>query len=114
MLVGSASMVLSVLLIPYFLGQLRRPGLLSVLAWVNVVLNLALALWAIPPWAESGAALAVVGAQLVGTLLAFVIYLRLADTPLSCATAPRGSDISRAVGEVRAMLGWRRASEHVS
>ena len=39
------------------------PGPTAVLAWVNVVLNLALALWAIPPWAETGAALAVVGAQ---------------------------------------------------
>ena len=72
-----------------------------------MVLNLALALWAIPPWAETGAALAVVGAQVLGTLLAFVLYLRLANTSLLSATAPRGSDVSRALEQVRAILESR-------
>src|SRR5439155_13131592 len=54
--VGSVVMIVPTLLVPYFLGQLRRPGLLSTLAWVNVVINSSLAFWLVPKHADVGAA----------------------------------------------------------
>lgn len=93
LLIGSAIMVIPTLLTPYFLGQLGRPGLLSLLAWMNVVVNALLALWLVPGYAERGAALALVATQFFGTAILLVLYTRYGDTRMNRAILVRGYDI---------------------
>ena len=67
----------ALLLDTYFLNQLRRPGMLSIVAWVNALISLTLALLFIPAFAERGAALALVFTQTFGAMIYFALYLRL-------------------------------------
>jgi O-antigen/teichoic acid export membrane protein len=100
--IGSVVMIVPTLLVPYFLGQLRRPGLLSALAWLNVVVNTGLALWLVPQHAERGAAFALVGTQLVGTGIVLAIYLRSARTTVQRAVFVKRDDIEA----MRRRLDW--------
>lgn len=77
LLPGVAFMGAALLLDTYFLNQLRRPGMLSIVAWVNALMSLTLALLFIPAMAERGAALALVFTQIVGACIYFALYLRL-------------------------------------
>jgi len=69
-----------VILAVYFLGQLRRPGLLSIFSWLNALITLALSLAFIPKLAESGAALALVMGQLLSGICIFIFYMRRTQT----------------------------------
>src|SRR5207245_2573871 len=69
LLVGSAVQTVPMLLASYFLGQLRRPLLLSFLAWLNAIINVVLLLAFVPAGAEIGAAAAIVATQIIGTLI---------------------------------------------
>jgi O-antigen/teichoic acid export membrane protein len=80
LLPGVAFMGAALLLDTYFLNQMRRPGMLSIVAWVNALISLTLALLFIPALAEKGAALALVCTQILGALIYFVLYLRLSRT----------------------------------
>ena len=55
---GTTAVGITRLLTPYFLGQLQRPGLLSALAWVNVVINIIACWLLIPTLSVNGAAIA--------------------------------------------------------
>lgn len=91
--VGSMIMIVPTLLVPYFLGQLRAPGLLSVLAWINVVINTSIALLLIPRYGETGAAISLVLTQLLGTALALGVYLRRAGTTFAGAILVQPRDV---------------------
>jgi hypothetical protein len=82
------------MLSPYFFGQLRRPGLLSTLAWLRVLLALALSLVFIPPLAEIGSALAMASADVCATVVLLLIYARMTATPLAEALLPQWATIS--------------------
>jgi O-antigen/teichoic acid export membrane protein len=94
LLLGSAVQTVPMLLASYFLGQLRRPLLLSFLAWLNAVINLVLLVALVPAGAEIGAAAAIVATQIIGTIVVFTLYLRMANTDLLSAVALRSDDIA--------------------
>ena len=107
LLLGGIVMSPCLLLVPYFLGQLRRPGLLSILAWINVLINLALAVLLVPVLAEIGAAVALVLTQVVGTAIVFAFYLRAAQTSLARATWLQCEDVALILHQVRALRSER-------
>jgi len=69
-------MAVSLLLATFFLAHLGRPGLLSILALVNLALNAALSFALIPHFGALGAATAVAITQVIGTLVVLILYLR--------------------------------------
>jgi O-antigen/teichoic acid export membrane protein len=94
LLISLVASVVPAMLSPYFFGQLRRPGLLSTLAWVRVLLALALSLVFIPPLAEIGSALAMASADVCATVVLLLIYARMTSTPLAEALLPQWATIS--------------------
>jgi O-antigen/teichoic acid export membrane protein len=94
LLIGSAVQSIPVILATYFLVQLRRPGLLSLYAWANVVLNLLLLLTLVPAGAEVGAATAMLITQATGTALILRLYLRAARTDLASVLLLRRGDVT--------------------
>jgi O-antigen/teichoic acid export membrane protein len=74
LLVGALFLSVSLLLDAYFLNQLRRPGLLSILAFVNAGLSIVLGFLLIPAFREQGAAVAVAATQIIGTAIYLAIY----------------------------------------
>jgi O-antigen/teichoic acid export membrane protein len=107
LLISAPLAVVPALLSPYFLGQLRRPGVVSLAAWGRVGLALVLSLWLAPPFAGVGVALALVMADLVWTAMMLRLYVRLAATPLSSVVIPRANDIALLFGRARALLQGR-------
>jgi O-antigen/teichoic acid export membrane protein len=82
LLPGTAAMSVPTLLTAYFLTTVRRPGLLSILWWLNASINIILSLLLIPRLAESGAALAMTISQIFGTSCVLILYLRASQTPI--------------------------------
>lgn len=80
LLPGVAFMGAALLLDTYFLNQLHRPGLLSIVACINALVSLTLALLFIPALAETGAAIALVLTQILGAIIYFTLYIRLSRT----------------------------------
>src|SRR5882724_12793852 len=56
LLVGSAFVALSLLLDAFFINQLHRPGLVSIVVWFKFLVGLILALLLIPKFGARGAA----------------------------------------------------------
>jgi O-antigen/teichoic acid export membrane protein len=107
--IGSVVMIVPTLLTPYFLGQLGRPGLLSVLAWVNVIVNGSLAFWLVPSHAEVGAAIALIATQLLGTAVLLTLYIRYAETSVMRAIVVRSYDIGTMVRQLGDLVRVRGA-----
>ena len=107
LLPGVAFMGAALLLDTYFLNQLHRPGLLSIVAWVNALISLTLALLFIPALAERGAAIALVLTQIIGALIYFALYLRLAGARPVEMFFINGDDLKLLREQVATMLGWR-------
>ncbi|MBV9577684.1 MAG: oligosaccharide flippase family protein [Chloroflexi bacterium] len=82
LLISLLASVVPALLSPYFFGQLQRPGLVSTIAWLRVLLALALSLVFIPPVAEIGSAIALATADVCATVLLLLIYARLTASPI--------------------------------
>ncbi len=104
MLIGGAATVVPALLSTYFLGHLRRPGLPSLLSWPNGVMTVILLLSLVPRHAETGAALATVISQVLGTAALVAIYLRVTHTAFAVAFVPRRADLVVVRDQVRAIL----------
>ena len=104
LLVGSAVQIVPLLLTSYFLGQLRRPLLLSSLAWLNATANLMLLVLLVPGAAEIGAAAAIVLPQIIGTLIVFTLYLRMSKTDLLSVAVLRPDDIALVRQQVRRLV----------
>jgi len=67
----------------YFLNQLRRPGLLSILSVVQVAIVAGLGVLLIPHFAAPGAATSLALAQILGVLAYACWHLRASDSTLS-------------------------------
>lgn len=91
---GTAAIGVSRLCAPYFLGQLKRPGLLSGLAWLNVVVNVALCFLLIPRLSVLGAAAASLGSYTLGLGILLAVYARLTGLGLSEVLRPRREDLT--------------------
>jgi O-antigen/teichoic acid export membrane protein len=109
LLLGTAFASLSLLLDAYFINQLHRPGLVSILAWGNVLAGLALALLMIPALGERGAAWALSLTQILGAAVYLVIYLRVTRTPLARLAYLHNQDVLLLREQVGAMLRWRES-----
>ena len=66
LLVGTIGIGVAMITSVYFVGQLNRPGFLSLLAWVNAVINIILCLALIPSYGVEGAAMASTITYIVG------------------------------------------------
>lgn len=80
LLLGVAFTSVPLLLDTFFLNQMHRPGLVSILAWINVLTGLLLAALLIPSHAAEGAAWALLLTQILGAVIYVGIYLRMTDT----------------------------------
>jgi O-antigen/teichoic acid export membrane protein len=109
LLLGTAFASLSLLLDAYFINQMHRPGLVSILGWGNVLAGLALALLMIPALAERGAAWALSLTQILGAGVYLVIYLRVTRTPLAQLARLHDKDVLMLREQVGAMLRWRES-----
>jgi O-antigen/teichoic acid export membrane protein len=110
LLPGSVVISVCFLLAVYFLGQLRRPGLLSIFGWLHALINLALSLIFIPKLAETGAALAVATAQIISGTCVIILYLRSAQTGIGQLLGINREDISMVRQQVGAMLRMERGA----
>jgi O-antigen/teichoic acid export membrane protein len=104
LLAGSAVQSIPVVLATYFLAQLRKPGLLSLLAWSNALLNIALLLILVPPAAASGAAAAMLVSEIAGTMLALALYLRIARTDAISALVLRRQDLTLVSQQAQSLI----------
>ncbi|BCA54212.1 hypothetical protein W02_13520 [Nitrospira sp. KM1] len=109
LLVGTAFVGLAMVLSPYLLGQLERPGLLSLLAGANAVTCLVLSLWLIPIGAQLGAAWALALTQLLGTMTVLGIYVRLAGTSFYDTMLLSKQDIVMLFNQIETLARWKRA-----
>lgn len=92
--VGSAFVAISLLLDTFFVNQLHRPGLVSILAWLKFVLGVTLALILIPRYGEKGAAAAMVITQILGAAAYVWLYLRVTEARLGDLLFIRADDIA--------------------
>ena len=97
-----------ILLVVFFLGQLRRPGLLSILSWGHALLNLVLSLLLIRKMAEVGAALALVTAQILSGVGLFVLYLHSTGTRIRDLLYLDRDDVLLIRRQLGSILVWRR------
>lgn len=107
LLFGTAVTAASLFVATYFLSQLRRPGVLSIIALGNALINLLLAMLFIPRLAEVGAALAMSLTQIMGALVALVLYLRISNTRVVELFAISNQDVSLLRQQVGEMLWWK-------
>ncbi len=109
LLVGSAVMVIPVLLSTYMLGQRGRPGLLSILSLLNGCINLLLLFVLVPGRAETGAAIAALTAQVVGIAVVLALYLRTARTEWNAALVLKRADLALVKQQILEMIAPRSA-----
>ncbi len=107
LLVGSAVAVIPVLLSTYLLGHLGRPGLLSVLSWLNGLLNIALLFLLVPADSATGAAVAALAVQITGTAVVLWLYFRMASTDWRAALVLRRNDIALLKEQVLELFAGR-------
>ncbi len=94
LLPGIAGVSVASMLSIFFIGQLKKPGLLSLLAWINVLLNFLLCQVLIPLYGISGAALATSITCLAGMVIFLVIYRKMTGNILADLLLVRKSDFN--------------------
>jgi O-antigen/teichoic acid export membrane protein len=110
--VGSAFVAISLLLDTFFVNQLHRPGLVSILAWLKFTLGVVLALLLIPRYGQKGAAAAMVVTQILGAVVYIWLYLRITETRFSDLLFIRADDI--ALLKNRLLTGRERRGRSVT
>jgi len=89
-----------------------RPGLVSGVSWISLVVTVLLDLVLIKPYAASGAAVASSVAYATSTIVTFFLYSRLASVGLGALLVPRASD-ARLVWSTLRQFIQRPSSETV-
>jgi len=107
LLPGTVIMSTSLLLTVYFLGQMRRPGLLSIFGWVHALINLTLSLLLIPKLAEVGASMALLAGQIVGGVFVLTFYLRRTRTGIKQLIYINGEDVMILRQQIGTILGGK-------
>lgn len=103
LIIGAAFVSVAMIVSTYVLGQLERPGLLSMLAGANAIVCALLSVWLIPSWVERGAAAAIALTQIAGTIVVMVLYLRITGANVKDVLLVRRSDVNLLVTEVIAL-----------
>lgn len=83
LLAGAAFAAISLLLDTFFINHLHRPGLVSIVVWLKVVVGLTLAVLLIPKFGVKGAAGAMAFTQIFGAAVYVALYLRVTGTRMS-------------------------------
>jgi O-antigen/teichoic acid export membrane protein len=107
LLVGVAFIAVSQLLDVYFVNQLHRPGLASILAWVNIAVGLTLAVVLIPKLGGEGAAWAVACTSIFGSVVYVGLYLYVTGTGIQQLLYIRAKDVMLLREQLVAILRWR-------
>jgi len=110
LLAGSAFVALSLLLDTFFINQLHRPGLVSILAWFKFLVGFTLALVLIPRFAEKGAAIAMTVTQILGTAVYVYLYLRVAKSGIKDLFYVQKNDIALLKNQIVAIANRDRAT----
>jgi O-antigen/teichoic acid export membrane protein len=92
--VGSAFVAISLLLDTFFVNQLHRPGVVSILAWFKFLCGVTLALVLIPRFGEKGAATAMALTQILGAAVYIALYLRMSGSRISDLLFIRADDLA--------------------
>lgn len=98
LLAGAALLGMAVLTSTYFVGQLRRPGILSWLAAASALVAIASALVFIPRWSATGAAVSLLITQVVVFLASSALYRRSSGSPVADFLVARKDDYGLLVG----------------
>jgi O-antigen/teichoic acid export membrane protein len=80
LLLGAVFAAVSLLLDAFFVNQLHRPGLVSVLSWFRLIVGLTLVAALVPGHGAKGIAAAIVFTQIVSTLVYITIYVKITRT----------------------------------
>lgn len=91
--IGSAFVAISLLLDTFFVNQLHRPGVVSILAWLKFLCGVTLALLLIPRFGEKGAATAMALTQILGAAVYVSLYLRVTGSRISDLLYVRADDL---------------------
>jgi O-antigen/teichoic acid export membrane protein len=91
---GSGFAAISLLLDTFFVNQLHRPGLVSILAWVKFLLGLTFSLLLIPSFGVKGAAASVALMQVIGAAIYVYLYVRVTKSGLKDLLYIRAHDIA--------------------
>jgi O-antigen/teichoic acid export membrane protein len=105
--VGSAFVALSLLLDTFFINQLHRPGLVSIVVWFKFLVGLTLALVLIPRFGVRGAAAAMTITQILGSVVYVGLYLRATDTRIKDLVRIERNDLILLKAQVVAALASR-------
>ena len=105
--VGAVFMSTSALLDTYFINQLRRPGLVSIIALIYLVASLVLTSLLVPGLAEMGAAWALALTHVLGATITLALYLRMSRTRVSQVLCIRSKDLAGVSERVGGLLRWR-------
>ncbi|HEY6230086.1 MAG TPA: hypothetical protein VIW64_02370, partial [Pyrinomonadaceae bacterium] len=91
---GTAFAAVSLLLDTFFVNQLHRPGLVSILAWVKFLLGLTFSLLLIPSYGVKGAAASVALMQIIGAAIYVYLYVRVTKSGLQDLLYVRAQDVA--------------------
>jgi len=92
LLIGTIGVGIALVTSIYFLGQLNRPGLLSALAWVNVIINLILCFLLIPKYGLIGCAWAFTITVIIGIIIVLLVLRFLTGSSLKDMLVIKKSD----------------------
>src|SRR6185295_3749817 len=92
--VGSAFAAVALLLDTFFVNQLHRPGLVSILAWLKFLLGLTFSLLLIPSYGVKGAAASVALMQIIGAAIYVYLYVRVTKSGLQDLLYIRAQDVA--------------------
>jgi O-antigen/teichoic acid export membrane protein len=101
---GTAFMSISMLLDAYFINQLRRPGLTSILAGINLAMSLIMTAILVSPLAQIGAAWTLVVTQILGTAIMLYLYHRITRASLFQLARPRREDVNLARAQLSSLM----------
>lgn len=94
LLPGALFSACALVLDTYFLNQLRRPGLLSLLCGAQAIVVAILGAMLVPHFSSMGAAVSLTLAQCLGALAYALWHRRLSGTTLRDLVAPRATDLT--------------------
>jgi O-antigen/teichoic acid export membrane protein len=113
LLTGAIFVAASLLLDTFYVNQLHRPGLVSILTWFKVLIGLTFAALLIPRHGGNGAAAAIALTQVVGTAAYLALYVRMTGTHLKELLFIDGEDLRLLKDQVVVILRFRGQKSNI-
>jgi len=110
---GALFGAVSLLLDTFFVNQLHRPGLVSILAWLKFFVGLALATLLILTHSAKGAAVAIVLTQILGTVIHLFLYVRRTGTRLKELILLDSDDLRLVRDQLLSLMKRKRESSNI-